>query len=284
MSDLKSTIARHNRYQDSLVATFEAHLRDITLQAQARVIARLQAALGITDGVIDSTAGNMLLMRNAGKMFMQEMDKAGYQRLVDAFVSEFRGTLPFLQETLELLGEQVGQKWGMDLGFTARDFSLLGGVQGNAAAAIEGAIQATAGQAVTRGMFSVAGLRFGSLVEMLTERLGKSIAQASSIADTSMSIFYSTASDRAYQIIEKDLPEQVLKFRYSGPVDKLERRFCRHLTDVGKAYTREQIGQMDNGQLPNVFITRGGYRCRHQWNLDTHDLTLKVYLPQSEAA
>src|SRR6185369_1909629 len=244
-------------------------------------IARLQAALSFTDEVIDPTAGNMVLLRNSGKIFMQELDKAGYQRLVESFVREFRQTLPFLQETLEALGQQAGQDFSVK--FTARDLQLFAGTQVNTVAAIEGAIQAVAGQAVTRGLFGVAGLRFGSLVELLTERLGKTVSQARSIADTGMSVWYATASERAFQVITKDLPEQELKYRYSGPVDKLERPFCRHLTDVWKAYTREQIGQMDNGQLPNVFITRGGWNCRHQWILDVHDLKLKVFLPQEAA-
>jgi hypothetical protein len=271
--DLQDIIARHNRSQDALVATFESHLREIVLRAQGRVIARLQARLVITDGVIEATAGNMQVLRGAGRLLMSEMNRAGYQRLVTAFVGEFRGTLPFLQETLELLGKEVGQKW--DLGFTQRDLSLLGGVQANTVAALTGAIEAAAGQAITRGLFGVAGLQFGSLVEMLTTRFEASIGRATSIANTATSVFYATASDRAFQIIAKDLPEQELRYRYSGPVDKLERPFCRHLTTAAKSYTREQIAQMDNGQIPNVMVSRGGWSCRHQWTMDVTDLALQ---------
>ena len=32
-----------------------------------------------------------------------------------------------------------------------------------------------------------------------------------------------------------------------------------------QAYTRAQINQTHNGQIPNVFISAGGWRCRHQW-------------------
>jgi len=276
MPDLQPIIARHNAAQDSLVAHFESHLREITMRAQGRVIARLQAALSITDGAIDSTAGNMLILRNSGKMFMDEMDKAGYQRLVAAFVAEFRGTLPFLQETIETLGDQIGQNWGPQLGFTARDLSLLGAVQANTVAALEGAMQASAGAAITRGLFGVAGLKFGSLVETLSTRFEMGIGRARTVADTAMSVWYATASDRAFQIIAKDLPQQELRYRYSGPTDKLERPFCRHLTDVAKAYTREQIGGMNNGQIPNVMLSRGGFNCRHQWNLDTKALVLQM--------
>ena len=271
--DLADIIAQHNKSQDALLNTFENHLREITMRAQGRVIARLQLRLAITDGVIDSTAGNMQILRGAGRLFMSEMDKAGYQRLVNAFVGEFRGTLPFLQETLELLGEQVGRKWSMD--FTRDDLNLLGAVQANTAAGLTGAIEAVAGQAITRGLFGVAGLRFDSLVETLTTRFETSIGRATSLGNTAMSTFYRTASDRAFQVISRDLPEQVLRYRYSGPVDKLERPFCRHLTSVAKAYTREQIDRMNNGQLPGVFTTGGGWNCRHLWILDTHELALQ---------
>jgi hypothetical protein len=57
MTDLKDIIARHNKSQDALLHAFESHLREITMRAQGRVIARLQLRLAITDGVIDSTAG-----------------------------------------------------------------------------------------------------------------------------------------------------------------------------------------------------------------------------------
>jgi hypothetical protein len=275
--DRLDTIARHNRFQDSMVYSFESHLREIVLRAQGRVIARLEAQLTITDGVIESTPANMLALRNAGKLFMQELDRAGYQRLASAFVGEFRGTLPFLQETLETLGTQIGQNWGRQLGFTARDFNLLGAVQANTVASLADAIQATAGSAITRGLFGVGGLRFRSLVDTLSTRLEMSIGRATTIADTSMSVWYATASERAFQLITRDLPEQELRYRYTGPVDKLERPFCRHLTDADRSYTRAQIDRMNNGQFPagSVFITRGGFRCRHQWDLSTQAMVLE---------
>lgn len=271
---IKNIIERHNKYQDSLVYSFESNLHQIVLRAQGRVIASLQSKLSITDGVIDSTAGNMRILRSAGKLFMAEMDRVGYQGLVSAFVGEFGGTLSFLRETLEYLGEQAGQDWGKSLGFTARDLSLLGGVQANTVLALESAVEAVAGQAITRGLFGVAALKFGALVETLTDRLSVSVARAQTIAESGMSVFYRTAADRAFAVITKDLPEQVLRFEYSGPADKLERPFCRHLTSAKKSCTREQIDKMDNGQFPvgSVMTTGGGWRCRHVWILSTSDL------------
>jgi hypothetical protein len=52
-------------------------------------------------------------------------------------------------------------------------------------------------------------------------------------------------------------------YLYTGPVDSRIRRFC--LSVVGRVFTRATIDAMNNGQLPNTFLTRGGYNCRHQW-------------------
>ncbi len=255
-----------------MVAAFEEHLRDIVQRARARTIARLEAKLMVSEGgVIEPTAQNLVILRAANQWFAQELNRAGYQRLVTAFVDEFQGALPFLQEILKYLGNQAGQEWG-DLGFTPRDLNLLRGVQANTVMSMRDAIDSTAAAAFTRGMFGVAGLKFGSLVETLTQKLDASIGRARTIADTAMSTFYATASARSFAAIEKDLPQQELKYRYSGPDDKLTRPFCEHLLRTGKAYSREQIDRMNNGQLPNVFLTRGGWNCRRQWILDVSEL------------
>jgi hypothetical protein len=54
------------------------------------------------------------------------------------------------------------------------------------------------------------------------------------------------------------------RYAYLGPVDTKVRPFCRQ--HVGKVYTRAEIDALDNGQLNNVFLTGGGYNCRHVWN------------------
>jgi hypothetical protein len=50
---------------------------------------------------------------------------------------------------------------------------------------------------------------------------------------------------------------------FFGPVDVRLRPFCE--THVGKVYSRAEIAELDNKQLPNAFLTGGGYNCRHVW-------------------
>ena len=50
---------------------------------------------------------------------------------------------------------------------------------------------------------------------------------------------------------------------YLGPDDTIERPFCDVLN--GTWLTREEIDQLNNGQITDTFATRGGYNCRHGW-------------------
>jgi hypothetical protein len=77
------------------------------------------------------------------------------------------------------------------------------------------------------------------------------------IYDTAVATF----SRQVDQIGTSGTPDEL--FLYAGPADTRTRPFCR--ARVGKVFTRADIDAMDNGQLPNVLLTGGGYNCRHAW-------------------
>jgi hypothetical protein len=93
------------------------------------------------------------------------------------------------------------------------------------------------------------------LVGDIADLLDISEKRARQIYDTAVSTF----SRQVGQLGTTGEPDEV--FIYVGPVDQKVREFC--LEHVGKVYTREVIDGMDNGQLPNVMLTGGGYNCRH---------------------
>jgi hypothetical protein len=266
---------QQSRYTDSMVSAFEEHLRVIVGRAQASVMASLQKRLSITDGVIDQTPGNLRILRTLNDLFVKEMDEAGYERLVNAFVGEFRGQLIFVEEVIQYLSDAMvtplpALKW------TAKDADIFGGFATNAATALETAVEATAGSVMTRAMFSIGGLKFEDLVKTLIEKFETTVARARTLADTSMTVFYRTATDRAFQQIEGDLPEKEVRYRYAGPDDAVTRPFCHRLLAIDKAYSREQIDEMSNGMLPNVWLTCGGWSCRHSWIIDVRGLLAKA--------
>jgi hypothetical protein len=81
------------------------------------------------------------------------------------------------------------------------------------------------------------------------------LSEARTLYDTQVNVF-----GRQVEAL-KSTPEDV--YAYMGPADVKLRPFCRE--HVGKVYTKAQIDALDNGQLPNVFLTGGGYNCRHMF-------------------
>jgi hypothetical protein len=110
-------------------------------------------------------------------------------------------------------------------------------------------------QATVRGVFG------SRPVDTILDDLGHVLDQREPVIrtlyDTSISIY----GRQVESLLADDSAETV--FAYMGPADDKTREFC--LEHVGKVYTREQIDALDNGQLNDVFLTGGGYNCRHSW-------------------
>jgi hypothetical protein len=97
-----------------------------------------------------------------------------------------------------------------------------------------------------------------AVVADLAKALDRSEAQARTLFDTQVSMFTRTVESVATGVLGPDQP-----YLFSGPVDNSIRPFCRQF--VGTVLTRKDIDGLDNGQLPDAFITGGGYNCRHTW-------------------
>lgn len=110
-------------------------------------------------------------------------------------------------------------------------------------------------QATVRGVF---GSRMPSrILADLGDILDSSEATITTLYDTSLSIY-----GRQVEALQAG-DDQEAAFAFMGPADDVTRPFCRQ--HLGKVYTREEIDALDNGQLDNVFLTGGGYNCRHSW-------------------
>ena len=95
------------------------------------------------------------------------------------------------------------------------------------------------------------------LASAIAPEIERSVRQARSLVDTSLSIY--SRQVEATQATGK--ADEV--YLAVGPVDAKVRPFC--LKHVGKVYTRKTIDQLDNGQMPNPYLTFGGHNCRHRW-------------------
>ena len=96
------------------------------------------------------------------------------------------------------------------------------------------------------------------IVADLADVLDSHAAEVQTLFDTSVSIL-----GRQVEAVQTEDLGDAQPFLFSGPIDDVTRPFC--LERVGRVYTRAEIDDMDNGQLPNPFLTGGGYNCRHSW-------------------
>lgn len=109
---------------------------------------------------------------------------------------------------------------------------------------------------LAQGLFSQRPI--AHVLDDLAEAMDMEEAKARTLYDTAVSVF----TRQVEAMKAKGDPEEV--FVYVGPVDQVIRPFCA--AHVGKVYTRAQIDALDNGQMPNVFLTAGGWNCRHTFH------------------
>lgn len=110
----------------------------------------------------------------------------------------------------------------------------------------------------------------------LAQRLDRDVAQVATLFDTQMSVL-----GRQVEAVQTaDLgPGQ--PYLYVGPIDGKTREWC--LERVGQVFSRSAIDDLDNGQLPNTFLTGGGYNCRHVF-LAVESLALRRLTNTGEVA
>lgn len=110
-------------------------------------------------------------------------------------------------------------------------------------------------RATVQGVFSARPV--DAILNDLAQIIDDTMPRIRTLYDTSISIYGRQVED----LQAGDDPETL--FVYLGPVDAEMREFCEDW--VGKVRTRADIDGLDNGQLPNVMLTGGGYNCRHGW-------------------
>lgn len=250
---------------DDLTEVFREELNAMIEGAKARLLGRLQESLAIKGGRVGSTRANARTLRSVAKMLREELAKSGIAELIQEFSSTFAGQLPLFDEILDLIGSEAGEALSVDWG--EADLDLFASRRLTVESGLETIIESAALAAQRRVMFSVGGLSFGDLVETINVGMRVPVAEAVTLAETAQAGFWRTITDQGFQQIEKDLPNGALRYRFEGPKDKLTRPFCRRMLarTRDRGLTRAEIDALDNGQLPNVFFTCGGYRCRHQW-------------------
>jgi Ni,Fe-hydrogenase III component G len=249
----------HHLWESNLIAAFEKALGIKVQKAQAAMIATLSNQLIVDKrGMITRTPANTKALMTVGPSFQKLLSAQGYGPLITAFVGQFPAGFEFFESTLKALNLPK-------IDWAAKDKAALQAQQLTSVEALKSVVATVAENARKQALVSIGGLKLQELAELLHTQTGKTLPQAVGLAETAMSMHYATLADIGYAKYEAaGIP---VKFKYYGPQDSIARPFCSKLLGSAKAYTRDEIAAMDNGQIPNVMVSRGGYRCRHQWIL-----------------
>jgi len=269
---LTDIFTQHAKYQDSVLEAFYGHLVDIVQRAQGHTLAKLSKLLVLDykDQLL-GTAANFRVLKKLPDILSAELDLAGYGRLATAWTNQFSQQLPFLQDVIEGLSKElVTPLPKLELGVA--DTKLLESVRAGSITSMDAVMDAAGTQAMQRALFAVGGLPFRDMTDLLASGLSRSIPQARTIADTSQNVFFRTASDMQFKRIESAYPKEQRLYIYSGPDDKITRPFCHRLLSRKRPFMRAEIDELDNGQLPNVWLTGGGWNCRHNFYLDVRSI------------
>jgi hypothetical protein len=202
--------------------------------------------------VLDAMQGSQTALSRAvraaklRKELQKALDAAGYTHLTETATSE----------ALDRLVDQLSTLRGAAklAAFTTSDQTRILALKEIARIDLLGAGQDVAHalwRTLAQGLYSQR--RVVDLLDDLSDAVDVEEARLRTLYDTTVSIFGRQVE--ALKAKDGDV------FAYVGPIDQKLRPFCR--AHVGKVYTRTEIDALDNGQLPNTFLTGGGYNCRH---------------------
>ena len=180
------------------------------------------------------------------------LTESGYYEVVEDFVSEFSQTLKTIKAEYELLSIKPKLSEAGKISIQA-----LNNVSIDAFALYERDVAQTIYNGILRTALTNVPLTEAiSAAQALLQDLSQA-GKIRTIAETKYMEFIRGTE----AIIAKDAGYN--RFLYAGPIDDKIRPFC--LDRVYKIYTRDEIDSMNNGQIDEVFISGGGYNCRHKW-------------------
>ncbi len=283
--DVQRLLKKQDDYVEDLTQALRNDLEALFGTVQRRVIAEVQANLEFAEGRAQASVKNRRELLRIANRIKRVAKELGAAEVVDEFVRGFDGSLVYFERSLQQISETL------DVPLTpvrdAETLATLNGVKLATGQSVDKAIGVMIAEAQRSLLMSVGVIEFGDLVERLAKTFGRGLAEAETLAATALSVFLRTNADLQMQHLEESFPGLQIRYVYLGPDDKFTRPFCDELLDrtAKKAMTREEIAKLDNGQLPDVMVTCGGFNCRHSWVMDALTMaSLRPVEPPAETA
>jgi len=260
---------------DRLTGAFALELADVLRRVERRlpdVITQAQSG-----GV--AAAGRAASLGQLRTNLRRLLTEAGYDDLIETSVTVS------LDRTLATLASQSdAYRRALAFNTAGRPTAFTGVLRALVETARQDLLLHGDAMAVTLWRATVRGVLGGDdpnvIVRQLAAVLDGDRAKAATLYDTNVSIVQRIGVQTIVPTLDQDvtdpaappplatggdilpIPDAQL-YGYVGPVDSIIRPFC--LEHIGKVYTKAEIDALDNGQIPNPFLTGGGYNCRHLW-------------------
>lgn len=275
MNRIDGIYQEHSDAIDAIVSDFTAKFEALITKVSEDLRGTLTGNLKTTyQDTIAATSGNRKLLTGLDGKFDELMDTEGLQDLLKEFTDSFNGQFEWFNKVLESISGELVQPLPA-VTFKKSDLVALDMSRIASQDVIRAVVDKVGTRAKMQALQSIGALTPKQLTTQLENTLGVSTSEAENLADTTISTFYRTISDKGFEMIEEDLPGFEVRYNYNGPLDKLNRPFClkhERLALAGKTYTREEIAKLNNGQGLSVRLSCGGYRCRHQWMISVDDM------------
>lgn len=250
MSEIDDLIRRAERFHrtgEHLSAVFARELAAVLRDAERQLVRLLERSeVGAADDALRLVRA--LAMRDQLRAILRQ---AGYDRLIAAATSA--GAEAFIQQAISEVTREAATALLPNAGPMLDALRRIAAVdllgQGDEAAI-----------ALWRALSTrlLTAQPIDEILAGLADALDKSEAQIRSLFDTLMTMYGRQVEAQATEDLGQAQP-----FLFVGPVDDVTREWC--LNRVGRVFTRAAIDTMDNGQIPNVFLSGGGWNCRHSW-------------------
>jgi hypothetical protein len=231
---------------DRLSRSFARELGNVLRETERSLPAVVEASVESRTAIVKATRANRLR-----KDLRSVLERAGYDALVDEATGERLDRITArVLDGRRLAKATASLTASMELRLEGLRALQLGELldEGDE-------IAAALWKATLRGVFG--SQEPDRILRDLAYVLDKTQPQIETLYDTAITMY----GRQVDALLSGDDPET--PFLYTGPDDEKTRDFCAER--VNKVFTRAEIDAMDNGQLSNVFLTGGGYNCRHRF-------------------
>lgn len=247
---LSSRLQSKHQFIDRTVAQFEDVLAEVAREVELKLYALLRQ-FDTANGRFRATAANRERLLAVKQELENILGESGYEQATSGLLERADDLLDHHQK---LAQEYKGRV--QFLGVDPESLRILKDGMTAEFAGISVDTARTIGKQLD--LMVVGGRSVREAGDVIRDTLdGRLKPHARTYAETSLAIYDRAVSALTYP------QDDGASYIYVGPLDGVTRPFCRER--VGKIYSLAEIRAMDNGQLPDVFITGGGYNCRHQW-------------------